>query len=397
MMNKDSGEITREMLPIEETFGADTLGIANDLSTDWKEKELGDSSLRNGFQIDGEKVNLRDIYLPKDLLEGDDAKKSRFVFSNRESDKVGSGGVAGIYRAIDRLTGRKIVAKIIKIDSISEFGPEYIEQVKIQTQVEAELMSILEEDPYLRDHVVKVFDVSNSLISGKEVIIIFEEDAKEEGKVDLNAVDYIGNLSFDQRLEVIKQLCNIIDTLAKYNIFHHNLTPANIFLDLKKIIVKVGDFGSANFGFDPKNMLFASSPGWVSPERELHEGSEDDSGLISEVFSLTVLIYFILTNGKYPYYENYWPSERDVFKDESDEFLTGFHPKSKDRLKNRLKDTFEDDEINKLIKVIEKGLAIDPKDRYKSGEELFNSLSNALDSRSTKIMSFIREALTSKL
>lgn len=385
MIESENHELKRKLTPLEETYWSleYTYGIPNDSAPREENISIG-RSIRNLMSPGRKPVPLRNIYKPQKVLNGKEAENSRFIFSL--GTQLDEGGTATIHRAFDRLLDRKGIAKIIHQD----FLDDYRDKVNEQVQLEAELMSILTNDPYLKSHIVEVWDVSNVKIKGKDSIVIFEEYMDPEKYFTLNHTENFRRLTGPQRLSLIEQLCKIVDKLAKYQIFHHDLSAVNTFVDLETLQVKIGDFGTSNFALNVGKYGVEVNAAWTSPERELYDGKTEDPGLPSEVFSLTTLAYFIITGGDRPFIARKLPSERYPYLNSSKKFETGFHPDSKNDLRKLTKELFNEEQIERLILVFEKGLALNSEERYKSGEELLNAINEAILPRN-RIVGFVRE------
>ncbi|MBP7700502.1 protein kinase [Candidatus Woesebacteria bacterium] len=385
MIKTENQELIRKLMPLEETYWSleKTYGIPSDSAS--RVENISIESSINNLMYPGRKpVSLRNVYQPQKVLNGKEAENSRFIFSL--GTQLNQGGTATIHRAFDRLLGKAGIAKVIHQDSSAEFRHKVNEQV----QLEAEIMSILTNDPYLKSHIVEVWDVSNVRINGKDSIVIFEEYMDTEKYFTLNRTENYRRLAGPQRLSLIEQLCKIVDKLAEYQIFHHDLSAANIFVDLETLQVKIGDFGTSNFAFNVGKYGVEVNAAWTSPERELYDGKTEDPGLASEVFSLTTLAYFIITGGDRPFVVRKLPSERYPYLSTSKKFETGFHPDSGNDLRDLAKNIFNKEQIERLIIVFEKGLALDPAERYQCGEELMNAINEAI-LPPDEIIGFVRE------
>lgn len=262
-------------------------------------------------------------------------------------------------------------------------------------------MAALDQDPYLRDHIVQVWDVANVILNGRKSTIVFEEYMDPNKYQSLYSASSLNRLTGPERLKLVEQLCNTVDRLAEHKIYHHDLSNRNIYINFETKQIKIGDFGSSNFALDVKKDGVAANSKWVSPERELYKGGLKDPGLPSEVFSLSALSYYILTGGDMPYatdpsnYHEYWPSKRPKFKSKSKKFETGFYPESREDLKRHADGLFGDEQLDRIASVFEKGLALKANERYQSGKELMRGLNNALFPKN-KIASFVRESSPDK-
>lgn len=102
------------------------------------------------------------------------------------------------------------------------------------------------------------------------------------------------SISFEQQLEIAKQICGAVATLNNNGIVHRDIKPANILLqqDLRPILLDLGIAKSINneLATLTKSGDIIGTPEYLSPEQA--HGKSDL--LNSDVFSLGVLLYQFL-------------------------------------------------------------------------------------------------------
>lgn len=378
--------LKRKLIPLSEIYGADTCGIPNDSPLDFQKIPKGQELTKESFLPNEPKTLLKEIYSSQPILMGKNADNSRFVFNLNVL--INSGGTAKIHPATDRINGKRGVAKVVNFDYANE---DNLFQLNEQIQLEGELMAILQGDPFLKEHIVEVWDIALARIKGKESIIIFEERMEEGDSPTIESSRFLNAINQHSFLKVADQLCQIVDRLAGYNIFHHDFSPKNIFINLKSMNIKIGDLGTSNFALDVDKYGVSAQTRWVSPERENYCIGDEISGLVSEIFTLTAIIYYFLTGGYAPYDGTVWPSERDVFNNKTGKIKTFFDLEMRGFLMENCK-IFSQNQLKRLIKVFEKGLAVDPNERYQSGKQLMDAIKNSIYPPE-KIISFVRSHL----
>ena len=194
---------------------------------------------------------------------------------------VGSGGMADVYRAKDRLLERTVAVKILhrQYENDTEFIGRFQREAKAAARI-------------THPNIVNVFDVG--VAEGRHYIVMeyvpgrtLKERIKEEGPVP--AV---------QALEIARQIASALAQAHANNLVHCDIKPHNI-LVMPDGNVKVADFGIARAVTESTmtyNDNIMGSVHYFSPEQA--RGT-----LItpkSDVYSLGVVLYEMLT-GRIPF------------------------------------------------------------------------------------------------
>ncbi|USN99903.1 MAG: serine/threonine protein kinase [Phycisphaeraceae bacterium] len=118
----------------------------------------------------------------------------------------------------------------------------------------------------------------------------------------------LGSTELRDRLMLFAKVCEGVNAAHLKGVIHRDLKPANIRLDSRGEPVVV-DFGLAKVSsgegssFDAREMTttgqFIGSMPWSSPEQA--EGAHDAVDTRSDVYSLGVVLYQIITGGRFPY------------------------------------------------------------------------------------------------
>ncbi len=218
------------------------------------------------------------IYLnliPKEKLEGA-VIKGRYKIIK----KLGAGGMATVYLAIDKNTNKEVAIKILH--------PQYTEDKEVLERFyrEIETCKILNH-PYI----VKVLD------HGKEeyVYMVMEYVKGKDLKKILEEKKVI---PLSMAIQIVKKVAEALAYASSKNIVHRDIKPQNIMItDDGK--VKIMDFGIARVGglsTLTQTGVFMGTPQYASPEQL--EGRKVD--IRSDIFSLGIVFYEMLT-GVLPY------------------------------------------------------------------------------------------------
>jgi len=224
----------------------------------------------------------QDPFIGRDILNG----------SFQILQKIGSGGMGAVYKALQPEMNRMVGVKILhpklanRKDLVSRFRRE------------ARAMSQL-----THPNTVKVF-LYGELDDGSLYIIMEFLDGKNLNQT----VRTEGPFPVERALPVLIQACGALDEAHKAGIIHRDLKPENIFLVQSgglKDHAKVLDFGLAKVGerqmrpgsiiLTQEGMVFGT-PEFMSPEQA--QGKTLTPA--SDIYSLAVILYEVLT-GKLPF------------------------------------------------------------------------------------------------
>ncbi|HEU4449084.1 MAG TPA: protein kinase [Gaiellaceae bacterium] len=195
---------------------------------------------------------------------------------------VGSGGMASVYRAHDRVLERRVAIKVLH-EHFSH-DPEYVERFRREARAIARLA---------HPNVVTVIDRGDW--EGCQ-FIVFEH---VEGETLKSLVSREGPLPVRRALELAHQIGRALAFAHELEIVHRDVKPQNVLVDADGT-AKVGDFGIAR-ELDADDALtetgtLLGSGHYVSPEQASGERA-DEAG---DQYSLGVVLYELLT-GEVPY------------------------------------------------------------------------------------------------
>jgi serine/threonine-protein kinase len=214
-------------------------------------------------------------------------------------DLIGKGGMAAVYRGVDRRTGRPVA---IKVMDVSEQGGDR-EELVVRFEREALLTTKIDTP-----HIVRVHDAGRDPIT-RTPFMVMDLLQGEDLKTLLRRV---GPLRPDVALRIVAQACAGIVQAHAAGVIHRDIKPGNLFLaeEAGQIVVKLLDFGIAKGDsrrgdtVDETHAntlthtgLMLGSPHYMSPEQAL---GRRDIDARTDLWSLGIVLYKCLT-GRTPY------------------------------------------------------------------------------------------------
>lgn len=194
-------------------------------------------------------------------------------------DKIGSGGMANVYKAIDRVLNRYVAVKVLK----KEFSADenFVKKFWSEAQSAAGLTHA---------NIVNVYDVAED--RGLYYIVM-------ELVEGITLKDYIqkkGKLTAKEVVGITMQVSSAMDAAHSHNIIHRDIKPQNIIIS-KEGKVKVTDFGIAKA--TSSNTISTNVMGsvhYTSPE----QARGGFSNAKSDIYSLGITMYEMIT-GELPF------------------------------------------------------------------------------------------------
>jgi tRNA A-37 threonylcarbamoyl transferase component Bud32 len=220
------------------------------------------------------------------LINSENPKVSDYILL----EKLGVGGTAVVYKAINTKTKNVVALKLIHKHLLNE------NVIKERIENEIEINKLLSHP-----NIVKLLDynlddnppyIAFEYIEGKSLDKILKEKKK------LNIYETIG---------IWIQTLEALDYAHQKGIVHRDLKPENILIKLKNnnslenSIVKITDFGISKIIDKTLNITqdFVGTPWYMSPEQI--KGQKVDQR--SDIYSLGIIIFQLLT-GKLPFGDN---------------------------------------------------------------------------------------------
>lgn len=194
-------------------------------------------------------------------------------------EKVGTGGMADVYRAQDHRLNRFVAVKVLK--------NEYSEDTKFVTKFQQEAQAVARLS---HPNIVGVYDV------GEEQGMHFFVMEFVEGITLKRYIEKKGKLSVREAVGITLQIASGLEAAHANHIIHRDIKPQNILISHDGT-AKVTDFGIAKAA--SSNTITASAMGsvhYISPE-QARGGFSDEK---SDVYSLGVTMYEMLS-GSLPF------------------------------------------------------------------------------------------------
>lgn len=200
-------------------------------------------------------------------------------------ERIGSGGMAVVYKAKCHWLNRFVAIKILKEDLAQD------EEFRRRFHEESQAVAMLSHP-----NIVAIYDVSRS------------EDEAEPDYIVMELIEGItlkqymqkrgGRLSWKEALHFSTQIMKGLAHAHERGIIHRDIKPHNIMV-LRDGSVKVADFGIARLMSSAQNTMTQEALGsvhYISPEQA--RGSRVDAR--SDIYSAGVVLYEMLT-GRLPY------------------------------------------------------------------------------------------------
>src|SRR5918992_27888 len=193
---------------------------------------------------------------------------------------IGRGGMATIYRANDRRSGREVALKLMRPDLAEDpaFTARFVGEAERAASIaHRNVLTIYdhghEGDPY----------IAMELVTGPDLATLLARD---------------GRLSPERAVEIAMQVAAALAAAHRHGIVHRDVKPSNLLLT-DEGRVKVVDFGIAR-GHDETSVTATGSTlgsvDYFSPE----QARGDPATEASDVYALGIVLYEMLT-GRRPF------------------------------------------------------------------------------------------------
>jgi serine/threonine-protein kinase len=258
--------------------------------------------------------------------------------------KLGAGAFGTVYKAKDRILGRMVAIKTIRLEGLAASGTS-LEQLMDRFKREAQISAQLKHP-----NIVTIYDVGE--VEGTSYLAMEFIDG-----IGLDrAIAGAGRLTTERAAGLGAQVADALDFAHRHNVVHRDIKPANIMIEGGDR-VKVTDFGIAKVTDSADHLTQTGSllgtPSYMSPEQA--RGSELDGR--SDLFAVGCILYEMITGKK-------------AFRGDS---ITGLIFKIITEEPPPLR--AEDPDIpDEMIRIIAKCLAKQPDLRYQSGREMADDL-----------------------
>jgi serine/threonine-protein kinase len=262
-------------------------------------------------------------------------------YSNRYRiiDKLGSGGMAEVYKAEDTILNRTVAIKVLH----SQFATQkdFVERLRREAQAAANLN---------HPNIVSIHDWGSE---DHNYFIVMEYI---EGKTLKEIIETEAPLSADKAIKITVKVCSALEFAHKREIVHRDVKPQNIMITPEGEI-KVTDFGIARAGTATPLTQTGSIMGtaqYLSPEQAQGRLVQRTS----DIYSLGIVLYEMLT-GRPPF--NGENPVSVAFKQVHEQ------PVSPRKINPDIPESLE--------RVVLRALAKNPADRYQSALQMREDLS----------------------
>ncbi|MGN0346867.1 MAG: Stk1 family PASTA domain-containing Ser/Thr kinase [Lachnospiraceae bacterium] len=194
-------------------------------------------------------------------------------------EKIGTGGMSDVYRAIDHKLNRYVAVKVLK-QEFSE-NADFVSKFRMEAQAAAGLM---------HPNIVNVYDVGEE--AGFQYIVM----ELVEGITLKKYIEKKSRLTVKEAVSIAIQVSMGIEAAHNNHIIHRDIKPQNIIIS-KEGKVKVTDFGIAKAA--TSNTITSNVMGsvhYTSPE-QVRGGFSDEK---SDIYSLGITLFEMLT-GRVPF------------------------------------------------------------------------------------------------
>ena len=252
-------------------------------------------------------------------------------------EKIGQGGMAVVFRAIDLRLNREVAIKIIK--------DELFRDVDMLRRFYAEAHAVAQLS---HPGIVAVYDVSQNENVGYLVMELIS------GITLKQYIDRKKAVPWKQVVHFSRQIADALQHAHEHGIIHRDIKPMNIML-LQNGTTKVADFGIAAFENEIRETrgMAVGSLHYIAPE-QLRGKAADARG---DVYSLGVTMYEMLTGYK-PYTGD---TPADILRKQSTNSLLPVR-------------AFDVDVPSELEKIVLRAMDVDPDKRYQTAKELKTAL-----------------------
>ena len=193
--------------------------------------------------------------------------------------KIGSGGMADVYKAKDHVLNRLVAIKVLKQEYRTD--ATFVKKFRVEAQSAAGLS---------HPNIVNVYDV------GEDDGVYFIVMELVQGITLKNYIDMKGKLDIREALNISVQIASGLSAAHENRIIHRDIKPQNIIMS-RDGKVKVTDFGIAKVADSTTvTTTAAGTVHYISPE-QARGGYSDER---SDIYSLGITMYEMVT-GRVPF------------------------------------------------------------------------------------------------
>ncbi len=195
--------------------------------------------------------------------------------------KLGEGGMATVYKAIQESLQRPVAIKIL--------AANMKELPEIEKRFENESLIIAQLN---HPHIIHVIDKGITSKGRPYFVMEFVEGLSLEECINRD------KLNFNQKMDTLVQVCKALTYAHKNGVIHRDIKPANILID-GEWQARMADFGIAHFyesgGDNPLHVdaqSFLGTTSYMAPELM---NDPDAASIQSDLYALGILMYELFT------------------------------------------------------------------------------------------------------
>jgi serine/threonine protein kinase len=196
-------------------------------------------------------------------------------------EMIGRGGMATVYRALDRKHGRTVAVKVLRPDLGELIGPERFAR---EIEIAARLM---------HPNILQLYD------SGEAGGALYYVMPFVEGESLRGLLNRVRLVDLDGAIEIVDRVASALDYAHAQGILHRDIKPENILLPGGQAVL--ADFGIAKavssateVGNLTRTGIALGTPGYMSPEQAAGLLELDRA---TDVYSLGVVAHEMLVGG----------------------------------------------------------------------------------------------------
>ena len=258
--------------------------------------------------------------------------------------KLGAGAFGTVYKAKDKILGRMVAIKTIRLEGLAAAGAgldELMDRFKREAQVSAQLK---------HPNIVTIYDIGDA--GGVSYIAMEFIDGVGLDRIIANE----GQLPLERAAMLGQQVADALDFAHRNGVVHRDIKPANIMIEAGDR-VKVTDFGIAKVMESGDHLTMTGSllgtPSYMSPEQA--KGAALDGR--SDLFAVGCILYEMMAGKK-------------AFRGDS---ITGLIFKIITEEPPPLRE-MDPDVPEEMVRIISRALAKTTEARYQTGRELADDL-----------------------
>lgn len=233
--------------------------------------------------------------------------------------KLGEGGFARVYRALDTIEGVRVALKIPFTDNLSSSAlQECMREVRLMASLDHANILSLKNAEFIDGHFVLAFPLAEQTLGDR----------------------LTRRLSMSQSLSYAQQMLEAVAYAHERRIIHCDLKPDNMVL-FPDGELRLTDFGIAKIAMRTLRASGSGTVGYIAPEQAMGRPSPR-----SDVFSLGLVMYRMFS-GTLPEWPFHWP------------------PPSYKTLSRRMSPDF--------VAMLGRALDLDPQRRYRNAGQMLNA------------------------